>query len=320
MPCPNRSIPKDNSSPCVWYLKPGFCTRDDTFRCIEYIEQFEPEISHSEIQSFLRCRLKWWNEQVLGIEPIPENKPLPLKMGIDAHTLIVPLFDRREPEGPVVSELNREDHWELIEIIKIECLAEAIAELGLNHPQGLGEVKFKSHRDGFPTIKGRVDISEVSRGWFIELKYTTRPDDYLYPTFAKAQMAVYFLADERYEKGYMRPIRVPKLRVGNNESPEEHRSRLRDDIKSRPAFYFPNYDKEKATWGSVIYRPECDLEEELDRVRWVVRDIQRMLKEGSVYRNETSCYFPSQCEFLAACESGVISETLYRKRETRLGK
>ena len=316
MPCPNRKQPGDKSSPCVWYVKGGFCSRDDIFRCIEYIEHKEVVISHSQVQSFLRCKYKWYIEQIMGYEPIPAMKSTALKMGSDAHQAILPLFSRSDIK-PQEQELNPSDQWEYLEIVKIEAIKNAIEELGINIPQGMGEHGFIVQRDGCPRITGKLDVAEPSKGWFIELKYTTKPQGYLHPTMMKAQMGTYFLSDDRYERGYIKAIQVPQLRLGKGETPEKYGERLYEDILRRPAFYFPNYDKETKMWGNVLFRRECNLPEIVQRYVWIVDELRDSLRKNSFYRNETACFNPYQCEFFSACESGGFSETMYRHRERR---
>jgi len=303
---------KVEGKPCVHYIKPGLCALPQFFRCIEYVEKFEPQLSYSSLMSFLRCRRKWYIEEILGLEPIEEMIPLPLKRGRDMHSLLAAMCDEdQEKVAPFI--LNHRDEQEAVELAKITALGDAMEELGLVEPlKGKTEWEFTLMEEKLPRLHGFIDV--VGGDWFAEFKYTGRPQEYLHPTFAKSQLAIYFLALPDADKALMRPIRVPQMRPGVNEDLNKYTDRLKEDILRRPAFYFPNYDSKRKIWGSTVYRTEIEFEEVKERLRWAVREIKRMVKEGSYFRNETACFFPDQCPYLQLCETGLASPLLYRRK------
>jgi len=301
---------KVKGKPCVHYIKPGLCALPQFFRCIEYVEKFEPQMSYSSLMSFLRCRRKWYIEEILGLEPIEEMVPLPLKRGKDMHRALAMLIGEEDIQ---TFSLSPQDEQERVEIRKIDALIGAMEELSLHEPlRGQVEREFMVVEEGLPKLHGFIDV--VGDDWFAEFKYTGRPQEYLHPTFAKSQLAIYFLALPDADKALMRPIRVPQMRPGANEDLDRYTERLREDILRRPAFYFPNYDSKRRTWGSSIYRTEIEFAEVKERLRWAVREIKRMVKEGSYFRNETACFFPDQCPYLQLCETGLASPLLYRRK------
>ena len=311
----------DKDKPCVFYIKPGLCSLPSRFRCIEYINRFEPILSHSAVQAFLRCRRLFYYSDILGIQPIDSMANTALVRGKWMHKGLAILFDKAT-DGEDVDAFMQDLYDSSLspqDIIRIEALLRFIQSKNLHIPAGQPEAEFTTLVvPGAPRIHGFIDVK--GGGWMYEFKYTTRPDTYMNPLLLKSQLTTYFLSDLNLRFAIMKPIRVPIVRMREKDSEADYRERLWDDINRRPAFYFPNYSEKdgKAGWGSVILREEVDKEEYVLRLKAVGREIRDMVRNRSYYRNDTACFFPQPCPYIPICETGGISKLLYQPREDKV--
>lgn len=95
-------------------------------------------------------------------------------------------------------------------------------------------------------------------------------------------------------------IRTPQIKQRKDETLQEYSTRLMNDIKSRPEFYFMRFQvpltvKDKASFSSEIAHLE--------------KELTFYINTGDVsYKNSFSCidgYIP--CEYLDACTTGVMT-------------
>ncbi len=73
-------IPEQNS-PCRHYIKPGLCAKNDMFRCVEFIARFEPRLSYSGVNNFMKCPRQYYLSNIKGIQMKEENQIDALKIG-----------------------------------------------------------------------------------------------------------------------------------------------------------------------------------------------------------------------------------------------
>lgn len=54
--------------------------------------------------------------------------------------------------------------------------------------------------------------------------------------------------------------------------------------------------------------------------KMITKDISRAIEEDAFYKNYLACHVPTQCDFLAICKTGVVSEQIYeQKSKTKRG-
>jgi hypothetical protein len=65
--CPDIDLTR---KPCLYYVKdelhPGFCTRSNHFRCIEYIRRKDPILSFSYLGKYKACKREFRNSWLMG--------------------------------------------------------------------------------------------------------------------------------------------------------------------------------------------------------------------------------------------------------------
>lgn len=258
------------------------------------------------------CPRRFYHSHYQGLEPI--EKALPLDMGscadgllqlihggegISAKTFIdyfEPLMDDREELRP----------WQYA----MWGLFEGYVERGYGDMKGECQVPFTWFLDGYPRIKGYADLvltHEYHIGY--EFKYTSRVESYNKFTVSQ-QLGCYFLGLPDLQRITLRAIAVPQLKQGKNESGADYRDRVKADFLARPGHYINDAN---------YWRSEFDLEAVKERARRIAQSIHSFANEGingfyQVIGPET-CFTPSRCNYLSICESGVVSETIYKCRE-----
>jgi hypothetical protein len=170
---------------------------------------------------------------------------------------------------------------------------------------------------GTTNILGYVDRAYDNH--IIETKFSARPDFYQQKENVAYQLGTYFIANEAWEYATVEITRVPDLRTGkgkfSDESPEQFEERIYSDIVSRPAHYFPGWDRKTRTFGVKFWRTEFDLEEIFRTYVHVLREIQEAAKTGAWWRNNLACHVPTPCPFLPIKRTGVVSEEIYERRK-----
>ncbi len=71
----------ENHKPCRYYIKTGLCSRADMFRCIEYIARFEPVLSYSGVNHFMKCPRLYYLADIKGIQLKEQYQSDALKIG-----------------------------------------------------------------------------------------------------------------------------------------------------------------------------------------------------------------------------------------------
>ena len=299
--------------PCKYYIKPGLCSLSNHFRCIEYMVRIEFELDYTHYSMYCNCPYSYYLAYVLGIERI--EKPLIIRRGSYIHDCLAYV------QKGELNEINPNDYFkndEEREKTKAKSIIESMIKLELIPvDKAIPEFKWYIKEYDMPKLYGTIDLIEDSPEptWFVEYKYTESPDFYLNSILATTQLHTYMLAKPSLKYCWIRPIRVPQLKSTGqymDESEESYQDRLIKDILKRPGYYFPNYDKEKKTWGVKYYRENFDIEELKLKYRMVSLDIIRDIKRNYFRQNERACLSPSQCQFYEACATGGFSELLYK--------
>lgn len=297
--------------PCSSYLGSGMCARSNMFRCPEYIKHKEPRVSHSAIENFMRCHLRYYYSNIQGVQVKPMFQSDALKIGSQVDDYIT---QNKNPDGMEKLSSMRE--------AKIHAICQAFDRLvgrELVDYAYQGQKVFLTQEDGIPQTKGYIDLEANDVSHFIEIKTSEKPERYTNLFWMRSQMGTYFLSNPNYKYGIIWPIRVPTLkRTGQykEETLEEYRNRCIRDMVARAKWYFPGYNPDEKTFGIKIYRSEIDLDVVRKRYQMIGWQIQKCAEEGFWYPEETQCLSPFECDFKRICENhGCISEDVYCYRE-----
>lgn len=317
--CPHldRTLP---GKPCRYYDGHGMCLRNDHFRCMEYVAAVEVPLDYSRhFWQFMRCDYGFYLSEILGWERRHELLPVKMRQGSYMHECLAHLAAGLDAPDPY-QFLNAET--EQRNITNVDVLLYAMKKLNLI-PKGIPEYPWYSDKYDMLRLYGTIDLLDLSKPprWFREYKYGEDPYMYMNSLFAQTQLATYMLAVPTLDHCYISPIRVPKLRGGNDEDDNRYAKRLLADILDRPSFYFPYYDQYQSgsgLWGKRYFAERWDLEGLKLKYRESALDIQRRLHRGYWPQRECNCLIPTVCQFHELCTtSGEPSELFYVRREKK---
>jgi len=293
---------------CNHLIEGGFCTLPDKFRCEEWLKSNSVSLSFSAIRSFAQCHRRFYWAYIEGLERI--DKPIRMLMGEIASKC---LRDIHEFKGDQLSTILAEyqgDEEVTKELAALMGSFLAYREM-YSDIKGKAEYEFKWKEDEL-TVHGFVDLANKFlddglpyHGW--EFKYTNRPGNYSKFNLS-SQLGTYFLGVPTLKVITVRLIQVPELRPAKDETMDEYSERVYQDVKRRPKHYIND---------TKYWREEFNYEEIKFRIKRIVKDIKNYAKLGmkSYYQNEMACFWPSQCDYYNICESGVVSESLYKRRD-----
>ena len=313
--CEGYEKGESGTGPCIRYLKGGFCTLPMIFRCTEFIRNNEPTLSYSSMKDFV-CPRKFYHSYIQGLEPV--DKALPLLMGSVADSLLQMIHGENSTvdlpsffsqfKNPVDEDEDFKP-W----LYAMWGLFQGYISKHYGDTKGSVQVPFEWFHPGYPRIRGFADlVSSYEDHIAYEFKYTGRPDSYTKFSISQ-QLGTYFLGIPQLQRITLRAIQVPQLKQSSKESGEQYRDRVYLDFCGRPGYYIHD---------SHYWRTEFDLEAIKERARRITRTIHSFCNEGiaGFYQNigpETCFAANGRCNYLSICESGVISETIYRKREVK---
>lgn len=316
---------KDSSKPCIHSIdsKGDFCDLPEMFRCIEWIRRNEPTLSYSTIRDSF-CKRKLYYSYICGIELIV--KPLPMRLGEIAGKYLDYLHNQIQSTPPTnfppsivpyFIKLKDEDGNLPIQIEALIGLFQGYHEKEFDSTKGQTQAYFQWMEEGYPQIHGYIDLVEET--WGYEFKYSSRPEIYNSKFIVQDQIATYFLGDPSLERITLRAIQVPQLRLGKNETHENYRERVHQDFLSRPLYYIKDYN---------FWRSEFNYDELREKYKMIANEILGFIELGGkkyFYQSnspntcfgETTGTGISNCEYLDICNSGVVSDQIYKKREVR---
>lgn len=300
-------------SPCIHYCEGGFCKLPKQFRCMEAIYREKIKLSHSAVNSFTACKHRYYLSNLKGIRVRPEMINDAMKLGnlfhggyanfFEANSWL-DLVDKQWP-GKMQKDKDRDIH-------KVFALLEFIQEDGIVlDTEKFINCEYKFNIDEL-SVTGVID--RLYSDHFTEVKLSSRPEYYVSPHFLASQLATYFLSNPELKYCVMEVVRLPgQKQTGNfeDESPVDYKNRIKADIHKRPAYYFLGYDKNTKRFGRKFYRTEFDLDEVRNRYKHIMAEIRHSIEHDSFYKNESSCLLPYQCDYLAICESGGVSDLIY---------
>src|SRR3990172_7094416 len=115
----------------------------------------------------------------------------------------------------------------------------------------------------------------------------------------------------------MKVIRIPQLKSAGqykDEAAEKYVNRVRDDVEKRPTYYFIGLTDD-GHWGKKFYRAEFNMDEVVERYRHIMHERRLAIKRKCWYKEESGCLYPNPCMYLQLCETGGVSDLLYKRRE-----
>ncbi len=302
----------------------GFCKRPEYYRCIKEVGLMPVPLSYSSVNNFLTCPMMYYLKDIRGIVVRPSAMGPAVKMGALWDAAKQKLLGARGINlGEIIEEYQIGD----MEIAKVKAVNRAFKELSIItgiEPGFTLQKEFNNEivADGIYSdqpvpvmIKGFYDRKYGK--YFVEDKFTSKPDNYLDVFFIQSQVGAYFLADPELEYCIMEIVRVPDLRSTGkfkDESPEEYENRTYQDILSRPSWYFIGWDREKKTYGKKFYRNEFDLDGIRDRFRIINILIHDCAGFDGWYKNDRACgaVLPGiPCDMKGICRYNTMSEEVY---------
>jgi len=315
---------KAQDRPCVHSIgdKFDFCELPEMFRCVEFIRRNEPTLSYSTIRdSFCKRKLYW--SYIAGIQLM--IKPLPMKLGEIAGEILNYLHNEKMKDRfpvklePSITDSSKDSDGNLpFQIMSMLGLFKGYKEKEFDSVKGITQSRFEWREEGYPHIIGYMDLKTYDRIGY-EFKYSSKPDAYKEKFIVQDQVATYFLGNPSLERITVRAIQVPQLRLAKNESLEDYQDRVYKDFLARPLHYIND---------TSFWRNEFNYDEIREKYKMIANEIQRFIELGGMkyfYQSngpntcfgETTGTAMSNCQYLPICESGVVSDQLYKKREIR---
>jgi hypothetical protein len=320
--CPDLNPDPTGQLPCQHYVKKGFCTLPNYFRCLEFLVRNEPALSYSAVDAYAACHRRFYWAYVVGIEAI--EKSWPLILGSHAAKILGWLHDKRIPsERAILSyqayikEIIRESmapedeetEWGNSDLWKMKAIFDTYIEKEYHLLKGIPEVRFQWNFPDLPRVKGFIDLCEdpdlggVINAW--EFKYTGNPDN-----FAKFpigdQLTTYFLAEPKIQKMTNRCLCIPGMwkkketKKQKSETMLDFFERCKKEVSRNPKESFLD---------RTYYRNEFDLEGYKEKIKRVSMEIINYIKEGKgmepFYQNKRACLHPFRCDFLRVCENNI---------------
>jgi len=311
----------------------GFCKVPDySYRCLAYNGTIP--LSHSTIGNFLICHRLCYLQNIRGIQTRDAVKSSPLKGGTLWDAVLNKHYgslDRETGKPYDIPALIKRYEIEPKDVAKVRGLYRAYKMLEVQIDPGYEiqkkidlTIKFdKVWGTGVPVevmVSGFYDRF-YPNNYFVENKFSGRPDLYQDTFFIQSQIGTYFLADPTLESCIMEIVRNPDLKsTGSHkgEDAETFGERVYQDALSRPGHYFIGWNIETHRYGRRYYRKEFNLEEIRNRYLHIFREFWEAWQFNGWYKNDKACVaiLPGiPCEYIPVCRHGNMSETIYKIRQ-----
>lgn len=328
--------PNSEMSSCTYYQESvngndnGFCSRPENYRCLATTNKVIP-LSHSSVQDFLTCHQLYYLRAIRGIQTRDAAKSSPLKMGTLWDNVLQKYIGNTDTDIPAI--INQYEIGD-VDVAKVKGVFRAYKELGITVDESSElQAKIDLKLDFDKVWSRNVPVELLVTGfydrkyptYFVENKFSGRPENYLDPYFLQSQCGTYFLADPSLEYCIMEVVRTPQLKsTGKNkeESADELCERIYQDAISRPSYYFLGYDSKTHKYGKKFYRSEFNLDEIKARYLHIFREIFDARVMDGWYKNDKSCnnVLPGiSCDMLGGCKHGNnFAENVYQIREKKV--
>ena len=291
-------------------------------------------ISQSLLSIFPLCRLKFLLKINRWQKP---GSDVTVTFGNICHDVLEYGYKRKKFPGPKVINRLIEEACERIEQYASSYALELLA-IEASKAQVVMEEYFKYYRNDFKKMKFE-QLEKVFEVKFFGFKLKGKKDGLFTDPLRKLfehktkgqikedllncvlnfdfQNLFYITSEEAETKKKLNRvcyniIRNPNLKQRKNESVKQYIERIREDIKSRPEWYFVRYNVSYTEKDKKIFRGE---------LIYKLTEVEKFLKgKLPLYRNQMACEIPYRCEFLEACGSGnlmgyVQGKTLFPELE-----
>lgn len=300
--------------PCNYYIKTGYCSRPDRFKCEEYMSRFEFEISYSSMKLFERCPQAYYLSQIVGVESLTQSDPL--KIGKYVDNVLA-----GKPEMDSIEEIEEGEEEKHIWLYKAMAIVEGIKHYELNTLllQYEKQKEFTINQDGIPHLHGFLDFAGDDH--FCELKVTGKPEIYKDRFMIEDQVATYFLSNQNYKYCIMFVVKSPELKPEKKEDIYRYYERCRKDVVGRPYFYFgENFNAREKIFGMRFYRNDFNLDNLIKKYQFVCDEIKMCIDRNYWMQRKSACLFPFLCGYKTICElDGKIPEKLYKHKIKKEG-
>jgi len=308
----------DNNLPCTHYLKghldeAGFCKKKESFRCLEAIKHYLPNLTQSAAKTFMQCPEKYLLSYIYGIRPHDHTLPDPIKAGSTWDGF----KDARYSNSPfnILPYINKYQIKPQLQT-KIEALIQVYDDLEIDADMETPQTQKHIAWDcGDICVTGYLDAAFDDH--IAEDKCSGSPDFHTRLESIHMQVGTYLNYNPNWKYCDMKVVRLPGLRTGtgknSDESMEAYKTRLIGDITKRPSYYFIGFDVKNRTYGKRFYRGEFDFKAIQQTYINVQAIMVEMIAGNRWFKNELSCYVPAPCWFLPYKRSGVLSEELFKR-------
>ena len=315
---PGITCPDYNNTvkPCYHFISDGFCSMKNRFRCIEWLKR-NSMLSYSSISKYNKCKRCFYYYYIEGLEL--KDKPLTPFLGGLVHNYLSVYHsnneDTKSKYSDIIENKLRELYLKYIDvdnpepyivsnIISATTIGIFYCDINKNLEQGDVEYEIVNKDIG---LKGIIDL--YSNDKIYDWKYTGSPSSYSRLS-TELQAIIYFMLLPDVRQFTLRLIRKPSLKIAKNENVEEFSERLLNDIKRRPAHYIENI---------TFWRSEYNIPEKKGEIDIICNEIKSKVRNGSLenFYKEYTCHYLSVCDYYSICNSGVISEDEYTRRETK---
>lgn len=288
-------------------------------------------ISQSSMKTFMTCRRKWMLN-IAGLER--KDKQRNTHFGTIVHEMLDQVYQNiqtvseEELERFVRRKLNKylkksnEGQFldpEQYDLEKEMCVASVTAYFEFfekdreQFTESVPEYEFAiPYKD--VTLRGKIDglfRRKNGQRWQMEHKTKSRWDEEagLQALLFDFQNLMYSFAAEAESdepiKGILyNIIRKPQLRRKKDETNRQFLLRVKEDIASRPDWYFTRYE--------IVYseRDKRNFRQQLDGI---LEDL-KLFCAGKLcdHQNTAMCLYPFKCEFLPVCSQGTTAGLVLR--------
>jgi hypothetical protein len=294
---------------------PPMCRRRGEFLCVEELDKNLPNLSHSTRCVWVKCHHAYYLNKVRGINARKEKMSPPGKYGTMWDKFQENKYGRSHDLTQLAGQLGMTD----LEIARFNALTSVFNKLKLATRNIEGYVlqkKILMPSDGYNVV-GYLDRAYDDH--FVEVKISVRPDYYLDPFNISYQVGTYFLANPQWKYVIMEVARIPGLKWdSDNENLSQYEARLTKDIMKRAPMYFPGLKRKECSYGRTFFRSEFPLDEIKRTYEIVGQEIKDAVNSGdrSTFYKSFNCSSPYPCEYLPICQNGIVSNTLFKMRNT----
>jgi len=285
-------------------------------------------LTYSLMSLLLNCPRAYYYRTVLGYE---RRKTETLELGTAFHKGI----EEGSPSAAVdylEEEANIYDQYQQNELIVLKAIAHGMVAGALKYwdheseesiPEGEFAIPIINPASGHPSRKyyltGKWDeVKKVDGRWRLTEYKTmgqTPNEAFADKLLLDTQITLYWYAAQRYndidiEEIQYRVARKPSIRQRKDETIRDYASRIIEDYRLRPEFYF---------YEETIYRTSEDLEE-FERHLWSTVQLLNTLERGEFWPQNTSrchLWYGKACDYMPLCLQEEDAKYLYEQSGDR---